>query len=139
MQKMIPRVKSFFLALALAAACLSFQDGQQAHASDGGGSEFFEAKIRPLLITACYDCHAEAARGGLRVDSREALLKGGARGPAIVVGKPEESLLLKSVEHLDPALKMPKGGPKLKDEQIAALSQWIKDGAVWPAAAKMAG
>ena len=93
--------------------------------------EFFEARIRPVLATACYDCHTDAAKSGLRVDSREALLKGGNRGSAIIVGKPEESLLIKAVKH--ETLKMPKGGAKLKDNEIADLAQWIKDGAYWPA------
>lgn len=95
--------------------------------------EFFESRIRPVLATSCYDCHTDAAKGGLRVDSREALLKGGQRGPAIVVGKPDESLLIKAVKH--ETLNMPKGGTKLKDSEIADLSQWIKDGAYWPATA----
>ncbi len=95
--------------------------------------EWFESRIRPVLATACYDCHIDGAKSGLRVDSREALLKGGKRGPAIVVGKPDESLLLKAIKH--ETLNMPKGGAKLKDNEIADLSQWIKDGAYWPATA----
>ncbi|HYE72823.1 MAG TPA: c-type cytochrome domain-containing protein, partial [Blastocatellia bacterium] len=86
--------------------------------------EFFEARIRPLLATHCYDCHTDAAKGGLRVDSREALLKGGNRGPAIVVGDPDASLLIKAVSHTDEKLKMPKGGTRLSDQEIANLSQW---------------
>jgi mono/diheme cytochrome c family protein len=93
--------------------------------------EFFESRIRPVLATACYDCHTDAAKSGLRVDSRAALLKGGRRGPAIVIGKPDESLLIKAVRH--ETLQMPKGAPKLKDNEIADLVQWIKDGAHWPA------
>ncbi len=103
--------------------------------TDAAKQEFFEARIRPLLATSCYDCHTEGAKGGLRVDSREALLKGGRRGAAIIPGHPETSLLIKAVSHSDEKLKMPKGGAKLKDEELAALSQWIKDGAVWPATA----
>ncbi|MBS1809545.1 MAG: PSD1 domain-containing protein [Acidobacteria bacterium] len=100
---------------------------------DNAKADFFEAKVRPILATSCYDCHTDGAKGGLRVDSREALLKGGRRGAALVPGQPENSLLIKAVSHSDEKLKMPKGGAKLKDEEIAALSQWIKDGAVWPA------
>jgi hypothetical protein len=92
--------------------------------------DFFESRIRPVLATNCYDCHTDAAKSGLRVDSREALLKGGKLGAAIVIGKPEESLLIKAVKH--ETLQMPKGGAKLKDNEIADLSQWIKDGAYWP-------
>ena len=67
--------------------------------------------------------------GGLRLDSREALLKGGTRGPAIVPGKPAESLLLRAVRQ-DGTLRMPPSG-KLKDAEIAALAQWIEMGAPW--------
>src|SRR5262245_45213047 len=63
--------------------------------ADAAKIEFFEARVRPLLATRCYDCHTDSAKGGLRVDSREAMLKGGRRGPAIVIGEPEESLLIK--------------------------------------------
>ncbi|MDX2039724.1 MAG: PSD1 and planctomycete cytochrome C domain-containing protein [Acidobacteriota bacterium] len=80
----------------------------------------------------CYGCHASAESGGLRVDSREALLKGGDSGPAIVPNHPEASLVVQVVAHTHNRLKMPQGKPKLKDEEIAALSQWVKDGAVWP-------
>src|SRR5215467_12357369 len=101
---------------------------------DAAKIEFFEARVRPLMATRCYDCHTDSAKGGLRVDSREALLKGGQRGPAIVIGKPEESLLIKAVTHTHETLRMPKGAPKLNDQEIGDLSQWIKDGAYWPAA-----
>jgi hypothetical protein len=69
--------------------------------------------------------------GGLRLDSREALLKGGTRGPAIVPGKPAESLLLRAVRQ-DGTLRMPPSG-KLKDAEIAVLAQWIEMGAPWGA------
>jgi mono/diheme cytochrome c family protein len=106
-----------------------------AQSADAAKIDFFEAKIRPVLVTHCYDCHTDSANGGLRLDSRESALKGGKRGPAIVIGKPEESLLIKAVSHLNENLKMPNGGTKLKEEEIADLSKWIRDGAAWPAAA----
>ncbi len=97
--------------------------------------EHFETKIRPLLAKNCYSCHRDAALGGLRLDSREALLKGGKSGAALVVGRPEESLLLKAVQQSDEKIrKMPPSG-KLTDVEIADLSAWIKQGAVWPASA----
>src|SRR5437667_5806636 len=75
------------------------------------GEEFFEAKVRPLLATSCASCHGPAQQmGGLRLDSRAALLKGGTRGPAVVVGDPARSLLVQAVHH-DGALKMPPAGP----------------------------
>jgi cytochrome c553 len=105
-----------------------------AQSADATKIEFFETNVRPVLATYCYDCHTDSAKGDLRLDSREALLKGGKRGPAIVIGRPEESLLIKAVSHSDESLKMPKGGAKLKEEEIADLSRWIRDGAAWPAA-----
>lgn len=93
--------------------------------------EFFESRVRPLLVANCYECHTSAESGGLRVDSREALLKGGNSGAAIVPNQPEASLLIQAVTYSHSRLKMPKGKPKLKDEDIASLRQWIKDGAVW--------
>src|SRR5437667_1460285 len=95
--------------------------------------EFFEARIRPVLANGCYACHADSKLGGLRVDSRVALLEGGKSGPAIVPGRPEESLLIKAVRQVDPHLKMPLGGAKLKDNQIADLRYWIQaTAAFWP-------
>jgi len=96
--------------------------------------EFFENKIRPLLVASCFGCHTESAMGGLRLDSDAALRKGGKRGPAIVAGDPSASLLISAVKHADPALKMPMGN-KLKDAQIGDLEAWVKAGAVWPKAA----
>ena len=91
----------------------------------------FEAKIRPLLIDRCFKCHADAkAKGGLRLDSREFAIKGGETGPAIVAGKPDESLLLNAVKHQN-GLAMPPDG-KLTATQIADLAAWIKAGAHWP-------
>jgi len=94
--------------------------------------EFFEKKIRPVLATHCYECHGGAGklRGGLRLDSREALLKGGDSGPAIVISKPEESRLIQFVRHQGKA--MPKGKAKLAQTQIVALTQWVAQGAPWP-------
>src|SRR5262245_8451697 len=60
-------------------------------------AEFFEAKIRPLLSERCFSCHTKDEEGGLRLDSRERVIKGGDSGPAIVVGDPEHSLLIKAV------------------------------------------
>jgi len=95
--------------------------------------EFFEKKIRPLLAAECYTCHSAStkAASGLRVDDRNGLLAGGDRGEAVVPGKPEESLLIQSVGHLEDAPKMP---PKkrLSDEQVADLTRWIAEGAAWP-------
>ena len=99
--------------------------------------DFFENRVRPVLASNCYTCHADSAMGGLRLDSREAILKGGGHGPAIVPGDPDKSLLIHAVRQ-DQSLKMPLGGGKLTDAEIADLAAWIKAGAVWPANAKAA-
>jgi len=96
---------------------------------------FFEQKVRPILQASCFTCHSHAAKkskGGLMLDARDSIIKGGDRGPAIVPGKPDESLLLKAVGRHDEELKMPPTG-KLTDEQIATLRDWIKMGAPWSA------
>ncbi|MCE9561823.1 MAG: PSD1 and planctomycete cytochrome C domain-containing protein [Planctomycetes bacterium] len=93
---------------------------------------FFENKIRPILVEHCYSCHGEKKdKGGLRLDTRAAVLKGGDSGPAVVPGKPEASPLVKAVKFTDPHLQMPPKG-KLTPEQIAALTDWVKDGAPDP-------
>ena len=98
--------------------------------------EFFEKNVRPLLVAQCQGCHGAAANpaAGLRMDSREGLLKGGSRGPAITLGKPAESLLLSVVRHTAGNLKMPPAG-KLKDADIAVLTEWIAMDAPWGTAA----
>jgi len=96
--------------------------------------EFFEKKIRPVLATKCYSCHTSSSLGGLRLDSRAAILKGGKSGPAIVEGNPDSSLLITAVKQIDPKLKMPMAGDKLSAQEIADLGQWIKSGAAWPEA-----
>lgn len=99
--------------------------------SDQASEELFEKQIRPLLIERCHGCHAGTkAKGRLRLDSRAAALRGGESGPAIVSGKPEESLLIQAVRHQN-GLAMPPDG-KLTEAQIAAIAVWIKAGAVWP-------
>jgi mono/diheme cytochrome c family protein len=97
--------------------------------------EFFESKVRPVFAEQCYKCHSEKAeklKGGLRLDSPEAILKGGDTGPAIVPGDIEGSLLIKAVRYSDPDLQMPPKNKKLSTEQIASLEAWVKMGAPMP-------
>jgi soluble lytic murein transglycosylase len=94
------------------------------------GADFFENKVRPVLADNCYDCHTAAESGGLRVDSRANLLKGGKSGPAVMPGDPDKSLLIQAVKQTGD-LKMPKGG-KLKPQEVQALVDWVKMGAPWP-------
>ena len=85
--------------------------------------EFFEKQVRPLLAGRCISCHGPAQQfSSLRVDSREALLKGGNRGPALIPGDANLSLLAKAIRH--DGLKMPVGA-KLPDNEIAAVEKWI--------------
>lgn len=94
--------------------------------------EFFELKVRPVLANNCYACHTDAKSGGLQLDTREHVLKGGNSGPAIVPGNPDGSLLIQAIRHTHPRIEMPPGG-KLADEDIANIAAWVKAGAPWPA------
>jgi mono/diheme cytochrome c family protein/truncated hemoglobin YjbI len=109
----------------------------QAQSPNAASPDFFETKIRPVLAANCYACHTASQSGNLRVDSLEALLKGGGRGPAIVPGDPDKSLLIQAVQQKDPELMMPMGG-KLKDSEVADLAAWVKAGPVWPKTASAA-
>jgi hypothetical protein len=96
--------------------------------------EFFERKIRPVLVQHCYECHSAGAKklkGGLALDSRVAMLEGGDNGPAIVPGDPDKSRLIDAIRYTKVDLKMPKKG-KLADVVIADLTAWVKMGAPWP-------
>jgi hypothetical protein len=93
---------------------------------------FFEENIRPVLSQQCYSCHSskiEDIKGGLSLDSKEGVLKGGESGPVIVVGNPDQSLLIKALEHSD--LQMPPD-KKLPDNIINNFKTWIKNGAIDP-------
>jgi hypothetical protein len=94
--------------------------------------ELFERKVRPLFSEVCQECHSTKTkqRGGLVLDSRAALLKGGETGPAIVPGAPEKSLLIRLIGYTE-RIKMPPRS-RLSDEQIADLTEWVRRGAPWP-------
>lgn len=99
--------------------------------------DFFEAKIRPVLVEHCYACHSQAAgsaEGDLLLDSRDGPRTGGGSGPAIVPGEPNQSLLLKAVRYDDETLQMPPPdeGGKLPEEVIADLVTWVRLGAPDP-------
>ena len=96
--------------------------------------EFFEQRIRPVLVEHCYTCHnsTELAESGLRLDYRDGLLEGGMRGPAIEPGKPRSSLLLRAMRHPSLDFRMPLGGARLPDEVVADFERWIEIGAPDP-------
>ncbi len=99
---------------------------------------FFENKIRPILAESCYKCHSlekGKSKGGLTLDTKAGVLKGGEIGPAVIAGKPQESPLIKAVSYHEKDLQMPPdkdGGGKLPDTAIAALTEWVKMGAPDP-------
>ena len=94
--------------------------------------DFFEKKIRPVLVTHCYECHSSSApevQGGLLLDSRDGLRRGGEHGPALVPGDVEGSLLIDAIRH--GTLQMPPD-EKLPERTIADFVQWVKMGAPDP-------
>jgi hypothetical protein len=100
---------------------------------DPAAAEFFEKKVRPLLVQHCFRCHGDGkTKGGLSLMTRADLLEGGDTGPAAVPGKPEKSLLIQAVRYKDKPQMPPKG--KLPDRDIAVLTRWVKMGLPWPAA-----
>src|SRR5690606_35610848 len=103
--------------------------------ADPAGITFFESRIRPVLVKHCYECHSDesgAAEGGLRVDDRAALHAGGDRGPAVVPGKPQASLLLTAMSHADADLKMPPKDQPLPADVLDDFRKWIEMGAPDP-------
>jgi hypothetical protein len=94
--------------------------------------EFFEKQVRPVLVQSCFKCHGETKQeGGLRLDSRAAALMGGDGGAVIEPGKPDDSQFVEAIRYTGD-LKMPPKA-KLADAEIAALTEWVKRGAPWPA------
>src|SRR3984885_8551584 len=121
-----------FLATEIVLGCLVLLPASALAQTQAAASpDFFETSVRPVLAGYCYGCHTDSALGGLRLDSREDMIKGGQRGIAVVPGDPDNSLLIKAIRQTDPGLKMPLGG-KLKVSEVADLTAWIKAGAVWP-------
>ncbi|MEZ6115069.1 MAG: DUF1553 domain-containing protein [Pirellulaceae bacterium] len=108
--------------------------GAQSDSEQDAKLQFFESKIRPVLIKACYECHSndsDELQGGLLVDSHQGLLVGGDSGPAIVPGSPADSLFMDAIRYGEDSYQMPPSG-KLPDAVIADFEQWIADGAVDP-------
>ncbi len=124
MTKVLPSLKIAGVALYWSA---------MAHAAPAvDGTTFFETKIRPLFIENCQKCHGDKKQeNGLRLDSKAGWQNGGDHGAAIKPGDPENSLMIKAVRRIDKNLQMPPKHP-LKDEEIAALEEWVKMGAPDP-------
>lgn len=119
-------------ATCLSAVCLvsSSLHAQQSFPADQ--VEFFEKNVRPILVENCQSCHgAEKQKNGLRLDSRDAVLKGSEYNKVVIPGDPENSPLIKAVRHVVGTEPMPSKKPQLAANQIDALAQWIKMGAPW--------
>jgi len=122
----------FFILLFGAAPAILAADAPASFTSDQ--LEFFEKRIRPVLVSQCYKCHShssEKLKANLYLDSREALLKGGETGPSIVPGSASKSLLIAAIKWTKDDLEMPPKN-KLSDTAIADFVQWINTGAAWP-------
>ena len=97
---------------------------------------FYTEKVRPILQTNCGKCHFDVNhKGGLSLMTKASTLKGGRDGVVIVPGDPANSLLVKLIRHEGPPddpKPMPPKSPKISDEDIATIEQWVKAGAVMP-------
>ncbi len=99
---------------------------------------FFTKTVQPILTDRCISCHgASKQKGHLRLDSREAVLKGGKNGAAAVSAKPDESLMIKAIRYQDDDLKMPPKGKQLSEVETKALVDWVTRGMPWPDGAKI--
>ncbi|QDT41570.1 Planctomycete cytochrome C [Gimesia alba] len=130
------QIQRFLLALAALFSLPSALSAAEPAKPPANQIEFFELHIRPVLIEQCADCHTgdADAENSLAVNSRSAFIKGGEFGPAIIPGKPQESLLYQSIQRTHKALKMPPDeDDKLSAKTIQHFKQWIEWGAPWPA------
>ena len=137
---MLKAMRPLIFAITLMVSCLGLFGNAIGQQFSKDQLTFFEQKIRPLLVERCYECHsaeAKETKGGLRLDSREAILTGGDNGPAVVEENPEQSLLITAVHYRDPAYEMPPSG-KLADREIAVLEQWVREGLPFPAVSSVA-
>jgi mono/diheme cytochrome c family protein len=104
---------------------------------DASKPEYYTTRVKPILDENCARCHGGLnRRGGLNLDTRESMLKGGRDGVVLVPGDPAKSLLVKLIRHEGPAddpMPMPPKRPKLSDADIAVVERWVKAGAVMPA------
>jgi len=127
--------KVVFGAVMVVCAVLAMES-RSARAQDAGSVKFYTEKVVPIVQENCYRCHGGVNhRGGLTLDTKAGLLKGGHSGVVVVPGHPEQSLLVKLIRHEGPAddpKDMPPNKPKLSDADIATVEQWIKAGAIMP-------
>ena len=117
--------------MALAVLSSTIETARARAGDDPAAVEFFESKVRPLLVNRCQSCHGgEKSKGGLRLETRAEAMTGGLSGPALVPGRPDESLMVEAINYGD-EIKMPPRS-KLPAEEIATLTRWVEQGAPWP-------
>lgn len=123
-----------FTLLAIALTCLNL--GQVLADEDASKPEYFTTRVKPIFDANCGRCHEGSnRRGGLNMDTRAGMLKGGHDGTVLVPGDPAQSLLVRLIRHEGPAddpMPMPPKRPKLSDADIAVVEKWVKAGAVMP-------
>jgi hypothetical protein len=131
---------AFRLGCVVAASILALAPiPSRAESPTGASAEFFEKRVRPVLVEKCHRCHGgKLQKGGLRLDSRESLLKGGESGPVVSPGHPEKSELVRAINYEADGFQMPPTG-KLDADSIGALTEWIREGAPWPDHSSAAG
>jgi mono/diheme cytochrome c family protein len=121
----------------VAIGLISLQLGTVGAQDDASKPEYYTTKVKPIFDANCARCHSgENHKGGLNIDTKANLLKGGHDGAVIVPGDPANSLLVKLIRHEGPAddpMPMPPNKPKISDEDIAVITAWVKAGAVMPA------
>ncbi|MFK5920851.1 MAG: PSD1 and planctomycete cytochrome C domain-containing protein [Verrucomicrobiota bacterium] len=120
--------------LAQAAGGLNAAETDGGKIEDAAGLEFFENKIRPVLVDKCYRCHsvdAKKLKAGLMLDHRSRILKGGDSGASVQPGNPDESLLIETIIYDNADLQMPPKS-KLDDSVVADFKKWVAMGAPWP-------
>ena len=132
-------MRNILIVLGVAGISLAaFAAKPQPQPQDAASPEFYTSQVQPILQKNCYTCHAgDAHRGGLAIDTHDALMKGGNDGPAVVPGDPDKSLLIQLVGSHGMLGGMPMTMPpgqrtKLTDAEVAILTQWVKAGAVMP-------
>src|SRR5438067_1463754 len=132
---MTPRIRTAFWVLL--AAGLAGPRAASAQTPSAQATEFFEARVRPVLADNCFSCHGpKRQRGGLRLDSAASLRKGGDSGAVVVPGHPEKSPLIQAVRHAGER-KMPPE-KKLPAQAVADLAAWVQMAAPWPGRASPA-
>ena len=130
-------MRRFCIALAFIAISLcSWNIGTVAAQDDAARPEFYTTHVKPVFDANCARCHLNGNhRGGLNMDTRGGMLKGGHDGSVLVPGDPSKSLLVRLIRHEGPAddpMPMPPNKPKISDADIATVTEWVKAGAVMP-------